>query len=158
MTTRVRRARRDDCPELTRIAHAAKAYWGYPAAWLQLWDAELTLTPAALQTDLVACATRETRIVGFYALSGRGARRELEHLWVDPPHIGTGVGTVLWRDALRRLQAAGVERVRIVSDPHAEEFYRRLGARRVGRVASRPAGRTLQVYSVRVDAAAEKAG
>jgi hypothetical protein len=31
----------------------------------------------------------------------------------------------------------------IASDPHAEGFYRRLGARRVRWVASKPAGRRL---------------
>jgi GNAT superfamily N-acetyltransferase len=93
-------------------------------------------------------------VLGFYALSGTGSVRELEHMWVRPRHIGSGVGRVLFGHLLGRLRAMRVTRLTVASDPHAEGFYRRMGARKVGRVPARPRGRTLPLLVVRVPALA----
>jgi GNAT superfamily N-acetyltransferase len=148
----IRRARGADAERLTAIAHAAKRHWGYPARWIRLWRADLTLTPRFIARHPVYCAERGGAVVGFYALSGRGAERELEHMWVDPPHMGGGVGTVLFRHALATLRAGGGRRLRIAADPHAAGFYRALGARLAGEVASRPRGRTLPLLVVDIAA------
>jgi GNAT superfamily N-acetyltransferase len=146
----MRRARPADAARLTRIAHAAKAYWRYPAAWLRLWRADLTVTPAFIADHPVYCATRGAAIVGFYAVSGSRTTRELDHMWVHPRHVGRGIGRVLFADLVRRLRRLGVRRLQIVSDPHAEGFYRHMGATRVGRARSRPAGRFLPVLVLRL--------
>ncbi len=136
--------------ELTKIAHAAKRFWGYPEKLIQLWKAELTITPEFVADHPVYCAVQRSRIVGFYALSGQHATRELEHMWVDPRHIGSGVGRALFSHLRGHLRRARVTRLTIASDPNAEGFYRTLGARRVGRVPSRPVGRYLPLLVVRV--------
>jgi GNAT superfamily N-acetyltransferase len=148
--TRVRRARAADCASLTRIAHASKRFWGYPDTLIRLWRVDLTVTPESLRDNAVYCATRGSKLVGFYALSGDGAERELEHMWVAPRHIGTGVGKLLFAHLLRRLRSTGATRLRVASDPHAQGFYLAMGARRVGRVASTPRGRTLPLLALRV--------
>jgi ribosomal protein S18 acetylase RimI-like enzyme len=147
----IRRARRADCAELTRIAHAAKRHWGYPERLIRLWRADLTVTPEFVVRQPVYCALDGEAVLGFYAVSGEGVSAELEHLWVDPPHIGLGVGRALVDHLVRRLRRAGVARLAIASDPNAEGFYRRLGARRVGSVASTPAGRHLPRLVLRLD-------
>jgi len=141
----IRPAGARDARELSRIAYAAKAYWGYPEVWLRLWHHDLTLTPRFIAEHDVLCALRDGRIVGFYALSRDGSEFELEHLWVDPDDIGSGIGARLFRDAVERVRAAGGTGLRIASDPNAEGFYRRMGARRVGEEAARPAGRMIPV-------------
>ena len=148
MQIRIRRARRSEARSLTRIAHAAKRHWGYPDRLIRLWKAELTLTPDLVDRQPVYCAVCGSRVLGFYALSGRSATPELEHMWVRPKHMASGVGRSLFTHLLRQLHAMGAVRLRIASDPHAEGFYRRMGARRVGRVPSRPAGRYLPLLVV----------
>jgi N-acetylglutamate synthase-like GNAT family acetyltransferase len=143
--TRIRKARREDCFHLTRIAHDAKRSWGYPEKLIRLWSADLTVTPEFVARHPVYCAVRDSNVVGFYALSGDGATRELEQMWVVPQHMGSGVGRLLFRHLCRHLSAAGVKRLRIASDPNAEGFYRRMGATRIGEEPSRPAGRSLPV-------------
>ena len=150
--THIRRARRTDCATLTRIAHGAKRHWGYPDAFIRLWKSDLTVTAEFLAHNPTYCALRSSRIVGFYALSGTGAKRELEHMWVSPRQIRSGVGTALWADLVGRLRAEGVTRLRVVSDPNAEGFYRAMGARRIGRVAGKPAGRFLPLLAIRLAA------
>jgi len=143
MDIAIRRARGDEAEALTRVAHAAKRYWGYPEAYIQLWKDDLTVTPDFVERQAVFCAVQDAKILGFYALSGEGKTYELEHLWVEPEYIGTGIGAQLLAHAARTIRAAGGTTLRIASDPHAEGFYRRMGARRVGEVASKPEGRTL---------------
>ncbi len=145
-----RRARRDECAALTRIAHAAKRHWGYPEEWIRLWTEDLTVTPARIARDLTYCAVTGTRLVGFGAVSGTGAERELEHLWIDPPYIGRGIGRALLAHLGAVAQRDGARRLRIAADPHAATFYRRLGAREIGEVASRPAGRTLPLFELQI--------
>jgi len=147
---RIRRARPAEADELTRIAHAAKRHWRYPEAFIRRWRADLTVTGALIASSPVYCAARGPIVLGFYALSGARRTRELEHLWVRPDHIGSGVGRRLFQHLRRTLRRARVTRVRIASDPHAEGFYCRMGARRVGSVASTPAGRRLPLLELRL--------
>jgi GNAT superfamily N-acetyltransferase len=147
---RVRRARPADARRLTALAHAAKRHWGDPERWIRLWARDLTLDPEQIARGDVFCAVRGSRVLGFYSLSGSGRERELEHLFVSPAQIGRGVGRRLFAHLARRLRARGVRRLRIASDPHAQGFYLRLGARRVGEVLSTPAPRRLPLlrYSI----------
>lgn len=144
----IRRARTADLETLTQIAHAAKAHWGYPAAWLQLWKADLTFTEATLDQHYVFCAERAGTIEGVYALSQDGASGEIEHLWVDPEYIGQGLGRILFDHALHQARALGIQQLDIVADPYAEGFYAKMGARRIGDWPSVPEGRVLPLMSM----------
>jgi GNAT superfamily N-acetyltransferase len=126
------RATPGDAEALSRIAFAAKRYWGYPEQWMERWQESLTITSDFIRRNEVYAATLDREIVGFYALAGQGREIELEHLWVTPEHIGTGVGRALFDHAVRRAGSLGAEVLGIEADPNAEGFYRRMGARRVG--------------------------
>ena len=130
--TEIVRAEPDDADTLTRIAFAAKRYWGYPERWIEQWQEALTITPEFIRRNEVYAAISEEGITGFYALVGRGREVELEHLWVSPERIGTGVGRPLFDDAVQRAASLGAHVVSIEADPNAEGFYRRMGAERVG--------------------------
>jgi GNAT superfamily N-acetyltransferase len=147
-TCRMRRCSARDAPSLTRLAHASKASWGYPADLVALWDGDLTLDPAFVERHDVWAAVAGAEVVGFYAMNGEGPVREIEHLWVDPGWMGRGVGRLMVDDLVARARAAGVEELRVVSDPNAAGFYLRMGARHVGEQASVPAGRRLPVLVI----------
>lgn len=143
---RVRRAKPWEASVLTRITVASKRYWGYPEELLRLWESELTLAPSYIEKNEVYTALRGGEPVAVFALVDHdGVEWELEHLWIDPAHIGGGIGALLFREAVRLARAGGAKSLRIVSDPNAEGFYLRMGAARVGSVASRPEGRRLPV-------------
>jgi GNAT superfamily N-acetyltransferase len=121
-----------DAGVLSLIAYAAKRYWGYPKRWMERWREGLTITPEFVEENEVYAALVEEEPVGFYALVGQGCRIELEHLWVLPERMGTGVGRALLEHAAGRAADLGAETLGIEADPNAEGFYRRMGARRVG--------------------------
>ena len=152
MSLEIRRARAEEARLLQRIARTSKGHWGYPEEYLRLWEHDLSVTADFVERHPVWCATLGAKVVGFYALSDEGETRELEHMWVDPEHIGTGVGTCLFRHALDVLRAAGATALRIASDPHAETFYLRMGARRIGDVPSTPEGRRLPLLEIALGA------
>jgi GNAT superfamily N-acetyltransferase len=135
-----------DALRLTAIAHAAKRHWGYSDDLMALWDDELTLSP-----QFITGAVRDGEIIGLYALSRQGETCELEHLWVDPQHMGAGVGTLLFEHAVQTVRSMGGSIMNIVSDPHAEGFYRRMGASRAGHVPSRIAGRLLPLMRLVIE-------
>jgi len=129
----IRRAHRSEAEELTRIAHAAKRHWDYPEAWIREWREQLTVTAEYIDGHRVFVAEVEGGVGGFYALSGDAAVIELDHMWVDPPHIGRGIGRRLVEHGMHEARGGGGRRIEIDSDPHAESFYLRLGARRIGK-------------------------
>ncbi len=133
---RISRARSADAARLTRIAFAAKRTWGYPQAWIQQWAGTLTITPAYLRRHPTFCARVGKSIAGFCALKLGRTLAAVDHLWVAPEHAGRGIGRALFQHGETRAREAGARKLTIESDPHAEDFYRRMGARRVGRRAA----------------------
>ena len=126
------RASPGDADALTRIAYAAKRYWGYPERWISHWSESLTITPEFVRDNEVYAAVVGGEPFGFYALAGTGHELELEHLWVSPAWIGSGAGRLLFEHAMDRAASRGAKHVEIEADPNAEGFYLRMGARRAG--------------------------
>jgi GNAT superfamily N-acetyltransferase len=126
------RAEGGQAGELTQIAQTAKRYWGYPEAWMEAWRPLLTITLEQIAAWQVYRAVQAGETLGFYALAGRGQDCILEHLWVKPQVIGKGVGRALFEHAVEKARELGASRLEIESDPHAEGFYRKMGAKRSG--------------------------
>lgn len=148
---KIRRASPDDITALTQIAHDAKRYWGYPEHWIRHWQDDLTISPDYLANNQVFVAEKADQILGFYALILRQEKAELDHLWVAPEHIGSGVGKELFIHALQNASRRNVSEIEILSDPNAEGFYRKMGAHRIGETVSEIDGelRTLPLLSVK---------
>jgi GNAT superfamily N-acetyltransferase len=121
-----------DAGTLTELALRSKAHWGYDEAFIDACRAELTITPERIATERIVVAEADGAIVGFVAVAGDS----LEDLFVDPHHIGTGVGSDLLAEAIEVVRGDGFESVGIEADPHAADWYRSKGAVDVGSVAS----------------------
>ena len=155
-TIHLRPGREEEAGLLSELALRSKGYWGYDQDFLDACRAELTLTPADVRTRRVTVAEREGRVVGFYALAGQPPVGTLEDLFVEPDHIGTGVGHALWRQAMVAARTAGFERITLEADPGAEPFYLAMGARRCGSVPSGSIpGRVLPLLEVPIAGAQE---
>lgn len=129
----IRPARPDDAGELTALCRASKRHWGYPESWLVQWSAELTITAEQMRENPTFCAVESDRIVGFATVRFALPEAWLEHLWIRPEAMNRGLGRRLFECAEEVARTAGALRLGIVGDPHAEGFYRRMGAVIVGR-------------------------
>ena len=130
----IRSATPEDAPILTTIALDAKRYWGYPEHWIKHWESDLTISSDFIRDNHVYVAEENGEIRGFYALCVTGDKAELEHMWVTPGAIGTGIGKDLFLDAMERAAKLNVDAVEISSDPNAAGFYKRMGATQIGEV------------------------
>ena len=146
----IRPATPGEAGALTGIALSSKASWGYPEEYLRLWKDELTITDAYVRTHVVCCAERSGTVVGFYSLAEVAEGLELDFLYVSPDYMGQGIGRALLEHATAEARERGSESLRIVSDPHAEGFYTKHGALRVGMVPSKPEGREIPVLQLRL--------
>jgi hypothetical protein len=78
------RAKSEDAPALTQIAHAAKRHSGYPESWIAAWRDTLTMRPEFIAGNISYCAIENERPVGFYLLAKEPDGLHLDHLWVLP--------------------------------------------------------------------------
>ena len=128
----IRPAAADEASVLTSMALEAKRYWGYPEHWIKHWESDLTISSDFIHDNHVYVAEENGQIQGFYALIVEGDKAELDHMWVKPALVGTGIGKELFLDAMERAAALKVIAVEISSDPNAAGFYRRMGATEIG--------------------------
>lgn len=140
---------------LSELAMRSKAHWGYSPAFMAACREELTYSAAQVEgADYTfAVAERSGEAVGFYALGKVSAAEvELEALFVEPAHIGTGVGRALLRHAVAKAVRRGADTLVIQGDPNAAAFYEAAGCARVGsRESASVPGRRLPLYSLRLD-------
>ncbi len=117
-TLHLRAARTDEAALLSDLALRSKAHWGYDQAFLDACRAELTLAPEDVEAQRVTVAERDGRVVGFYALAGEPPEGTPQDLFVEPGHIGSGVGRALWEHAIAAARRAlGFARITLEADP-----------------------------------------
>ena len=75
----------------------------------------------------------------------------LDHLWVAPAHLGTGVGKELFIHAMQNAARRDISEVAILSDPNAEGFYRKMGAHRTSETISKVDGQVRTLPRLTVD-------
>jgi N-acetylglutamate synthase-like GNAT family acetyltransferase len=133
----IRRARPQEANGLSDLAFRAKASWGYDAAFIEACRDDLTITPAEISDQPIYVLAERQRLIGFYGLRAVDADDALLHsLFVEPDVIGQGCGKLLWLHAVDTARRLGFRSLALHSEPHAEGFYRAMGAMRVGEVPS----------------------
>ena len=129
---RLRPARPDEAEDLTALAFRAKSHWPYDEDLLAIFRTTLRIRKA----DIVDHKAFVHEVDGVPNAVGILAERpdgpEIDHLWVDPGAIGTGIGKTLATTLIDFARQTGARRVTVNSDPYAEGFYRRLGFERIG--------------------------
>lgn len=147
----IRPAAADEASVLTSMALEAKRYWGYPEHWIKHWESDLTISSDFIHDNHVYVAEEDGQIQGFYALIVKGNKAELDHMWVKPALIGTGIGKELFLDAMERAAALKVIAVEISSDPNAAGFYRRMGATEIGEIDASFDGVTRKLPRLKIE-------
>ncbi|MFE4173758.1 GNAT family N-acetyltransferase [Streptomyces sp. NPDC056909] len=143
---RIRRAVARDAKRLTTLVRRSRAYEGPYAPMI----AGYRVGPDYIEAHEVFVAIGPgDRILGFYALvlltpatpapvTATPATAELDLMFVADDAQGLGIGRRLIEHMKAGAREAGLDRVRIVSHPPAEGFYRSVGARRTGTEAANP--------------------
>jgi ribosomal protein S18 acetylase RimI-like enzyme len=128
----IRRAAPEEAGVLTEVAFSAKRHRGYPEHWMEVWTPLLTFKPEDIRTADVFAAVNQGKIAGFYRLLFRERRAVLEDLWVKPEFMGQGIGRALFEHAVSNCRKANAGILEVEADPHAQDFYEKMGMHRVG--------------------------
>ncbi|MFD3790314.1 GNAT family N-acetyltransferase [Streptomyces cyaneofuscatus] len=130
----IRRATARDARRLTRLVRMSRAYEGPYAPMV----AGYRVGPDYIEAHrvFVAADPADGRVLGFYALILQPP--ELDLMFVADDAQGLGIGRLLIGHLREEAGRAGLTAVRIVAHPPAEDFYRTVGAERVGTVRADP--------------------
>ena len=113
-----------DTERLRDIAYAAKAHWGYDHEQVRAWADSIDIDDGRILfvEDDVAWAS----------IVPQGDVCVLEDMWVDPPAMGRGIGTRLFRLAVESALELGALRLEWEAEPNAVGFYEKMGGRHIG--------------------------
>ncbi len=87
---------------LSELALRSKAYWGYSSDFIEACRDELTYTADQIESPVFIFLIAELagESVAFYALEELSSSKyDLKALFVDPDHIGSGIGHALMAHA-----------------------------------------------------------
>ncbi|MEO1280871.1 MAG: GNAT family N-acetyltransferase [Pseudomonadota bacterium] len=114
----------------------SKAHWGYGDAFLNTCRASLTITQTELMRDRIVVVTNKSHLAALAHVLWQTDECHLDKLFVDPDHMGLGLGRRLFHWAVKTARELNARALIIVSDPGAVEFYRSLGCDVIGSVLS----------------------
>ena len=137
----IRRVVPTEADVLTQIALSAKAHWGYPDRWMEIWTPELTFSPEYFEEHESWVALDDARPIAFYTLEEKSGNAWLENLWVLPEYIGRGAGRRLFLHAMSRSRELGHKTLQLEADPNAVGFYEKMGMYKIGERQSEVEGR-----------------
>lgn len=156
---RIRKALDGDQETLTELSFVSKRYWQYPEHYYTAWQSELTITRSYLEQNSVYLIENQAVIVGYYSivqlekslvLQGQTLSRGywLDHMFVLPEHIGTGIGRKLFAHLCRMCKTKKIMGIKLLADPHAKGFYEKMGCVYVKECPSTIAGRTTPLLRI----------
>lgn len=143
MAATIRSATPDDAAALTDLAIRSKAHWAYDDDFMARARPALEVTADYIRDWPVFVLRLDGHSLGFGGFLKIETRMFLNDLFVDPPWIRTGAGTLLWNHAIDVAREHSWASFDIESDPFAEGFYIGKGAVRIGEIRSAVNGRDL---------------
>ena len=151
-TISIRAAVPNEAALLSNLAMRSKAHWGYSPDFMRSCEAELTYRAGDIDKKNVEFYVAEigTAVVGFYSSRKMQAGDyEVEALFVEPEHIGSGVGRCLIQHAIDKVRRNDGKTLLIQGDPHAEKFYVAAGGELIGsRESESIPGRFLPLFRI----------
>ena len=136
----IRPAVESDARRLTEISFTSKAHWDYPPEFFTVWAGELTISPQYIAVNDVFVFVQKTVIIGYCSFvelqtdvyCGEvhlSAGFWLEHMFIDPNFLGLGIGRALFNHLRKVCRQKGITQFNILADPHARNFYEKMGAK-----------------------------
>ncbi len=144
----IRQPFENEIDALTSLAMKSKAYWGYDYTFMRSCVEELTVTTEHVSDHTIYVAECKKELIGFYILQQiNNESIEMTFMFVDPIHIGFGLGKLLFNHAATQSKISGYKQIIIQSDPYAAAFYEKMGCIKIGKRSSESIpGRDLPLY------------
>lgn len=122
---------------LLELQRRSSWVWEEYRAALAAHPDAISMPPGAIRDGAVRVACDADGVVGFsVTLPGDGGCYELDGLFVEPTSTRRGVGRALIADIVGRAGRGKAPAIEVTANPRALEFYRRVGFRETGVVAT----------------------
>jgi len=123
----------NDLNNINDLLRLSKAYWGYDAAFLDLFMEKLGITDTYMQQHAIKLLYVDNQLAGFFNFGINNENLfELDNFFLYPSCIGQGLGRKLWEACCRVAMEQGKDEFIIWSDPNAENFYLKMGCEKIG--------------------------
>ena len=135
----IRPVKVDEVDIISQLALVSKAHWGYSKEFMNACKDELTYTKEMMKNEKYIFYLKESNnvIVGFYVLKKLNSDEvELESLFLDPIFMKKGFGIELLNHAKAEALGLSIKSMHIQSDPHAQDFYEKAGAKLISKKES----------------------
>ena len=146
-------AREESLPAINALIARSKAYWTWPAEYLEQALALLAVDVDYLRThQSFEVLDARSDLVSFVAIAALDPIVVLDHLWVTPERIGHGIGRRACEYVIQFAREHQWSELSVLPDPPSEGFYLRMNFEDSGkRVPSRvPGGPLFSVYRLRL--------
>ncbi|MGH1336369.1 MAG: GNAT family N-acetyltransferase [Aureispira sp.] len=148
-----RKAQKSDAQDLTELTIRSKAYWGYTQEQMTQWKDDLTISPEYIEQQEVYTLTVEKVLIGYYSFSSLNDQKvKLDNIFIEPNYIRQGYGKILMNAFFDQVRGRGFKTIRLDSEPNAENFYKELGFKVVGRLESSLKDRFLPIMELQIEA------
>jgi streptomycin 6-kinase len=128
-----RDANRKDLKELNALIRVSKGYWGYSDDFMNKFMELFQLTEDYITHQTVKVMLKDNKIVGLCGFKLHDDQSlELDYFFILPDYIGTGLGKKLWGFTCEVAKKLTDDSFILWSDPEAEEFYKKMGCKRIG--------------------------
>ena len=129
---KIERANIHDDEILSDITKKSKAFWGYSKEQILEWNDNLTISKNYIESNYAFKLLDENTVIGYYSYILEKSSVKLDNLFVLPEYIGKGFGKYLVNDFLTRMRNQKIKKIILDSDPNAEEFYLKIGFKKIG--------------------------
>jgi ribosomal protein S18 acetylase RimI-like enzyme len=129
---KIERATINDNEILSDITKKSKAFWGYSEEQILEWNDNLTISKNYIESNYTFKLLNENTVIGYYSYIIEKPGVKLDNLFVLPEYIGKGFGKYLVDDFLTRMRNQKIKKITLDSDPNAEEFYLKIGFKKIG--------------------------
>lgn len=135
---RIRDARAGEADALEMLQRRSSGIWDQYREQLAANPDAIALPPSFIDQGFVRVGVDDQDTpVGFsVVIPTDDHRHELDGLFVEPAHLGCGVGRALVEDAAARAAAAGAASLEVTAGP-AQGFYERVGFEITGAAETR---------------------
>ncbi|MCL9685053.1 GNAT family N-acetyltransferase [Legionella maioricensis] len=144
-----------DLEIINSLIRESKGFWGYSDAFLDDFMKQWGVKETYIHSNDLILFGKGEGLIGLYAFKiNDDEAPELDLFFINRKQIGQGIGKIMWQHALDHALKHHWTEFKIIADPNAEPFYKRMGATTIGTFESFP-GRFVPVMKMKLNIEAE---
>ena len=148
---KIKKANLNDNEILTVITKKSKAHWGYSEEQILKWNKNLTISKEYIESNSVFTLVNNEKTIGYYSYIVKEEKNVLlDNLFILPEYIGKGFGKYLMNDFLNRMKDEKFEKITLDSEPNAEDFYLKIGFKKIGEFETSIKNRFMPIMEMRL--------